>query len=270
VRDPEVAQIDRTPGASSSDMSEELRVLVDLDLAGLSSDVTSALVATAMTHLHPLSPRAPFRDLVRRALEGAIRVPVGWSTPRRLIALVGSPGVDVAGVAAGLCRAYSEAGLSVGAMALADRRYVPVLAAGVGSAVDGVRLAESPEDVERRYAWTRELQFVVAVCPPILTGDRVSLNRAAELLDGLAPSETFLVLPADVSAGGARDAVDVLRSRVRVAGLVADGVEPVSTLGGVVSTAVALDLSIPWLVSRDGAPTISAADPRDLAARCLP
>ncbi len=249
---------------------EALGVLRELSAAGVASDTAASLLCHALSHYRSLACDAPLRSLVRQALAASLSVCPGWVTPRRVVAFVGLPGSDAAGVASAICAGYAGAGLSVGAVALGDVRAVATLAAGTEDVTVRLGVAECLDDVDERLGWREDLELVVAVAPMVTAEDPDSLDRTAAFLERLAPSETHLVVPASSSARAVRVAVTALGGRVRVSGLVPSGRSAGEPVGGVVSVAVEHRLAVSWVAAGSRPPVVLPADAWLLAEQCLP
>ncbi|MFN0154568.1 MAG: hypothetical protein ACKVUT_09325 [Gaiella sp.] len=258
------------PPALPAAEPEELVVMRDLAEAGIASDVAATLLCVSLTHYRALAPAVPLRDHVRQALAAALGARPGWSTPRRVVALVGLPGTETAILGGALCAAYAGAGLSVGAATLGDIRSVAALAAATEDVSVRLGVAEKPEDVRERLEWREDVELMVAIAPLVTAEDRAALDRAAAFLRALAPSETHLVVPGGARAHAIDAAVTALGSRVRVAGIVPSGLCADDRIGGFVSAAIKHRLAVPWVVEGSREPAVLPADAWALAERCLP
>jgi flagellar biosynthesis protein FlhF len=116
------------------DSEDAVRLLDELDRAGVATEIARAVVEAAERHLHPFQPATPLRELVRARIRSIVHVEAGWGdSGQRTLAVAGPTGSGKTTVLLKLAERYCAAGLSVGVLALEP---VPAGRTRMGDALD--------------------------------------------------------------------------------------------------------------------------------------
>jgi hypothetical protein len=247
-------------------VEEEAALRAELGTAGLPAGEVDRLLRTTLEHLRPFEPDVPLRELARRALASSLQVRQG---DVRTIALVGACGARTMELSALLCAGYADAGLAVGALALAGPRAAAPLVTATEDLGVEIAVANDLGGVPAALERLAGADLVVADAPPLLPTDPASVEHVAAALEALGAADVHLVVPARLAAADARRAHAALSRRVAIAGVVPCGVGEARP-GAALGLALAHRLPVTWIAEGKSLPRVRPADPASLAAQLLP
>ncbi|MFL5826451.1 MAG: hypothetical protein ACJ76V_08000 [Thermoleophilaceae bacterium] len=171
---------------------------------GITPAIAASVVTEAVSHLAPLSPRTPLRQLVREALARRITVQPSWPRKGRTVGFVGSGGSGKTTCSARLAAAYAQGSdLPVVCVSLRPSDGGAALRSLLEPARVPVHVAASAAEARARAAGVREHALVVIDTPSVSPGDQASIARLARDLDEISVYELHLALPATAGAAAA-------------------------------------------------------------------
>jgi flagellar biosynthesis GTPase FlhF len=235
---------------------------------GISAAVAAELIADAYSHDLPFARAGGMRDALHACLSRRLPRHPGLPRAGAMVAVVGGGGSGKTHCVAALAASYANASaLGVQAVVVGRGATGAELTALVGPHGVSVQAAERGSRAAVELATSRDGMLIVADTAAVSPANGEAIDELALELDGLAPEEVLVALPATSNPVAARQLLTAIAS-LRPTGLIVTHADETDQLG--VAIELSLESGLPLVFIHDGVElpgALKPADPNAIAER---
>lgn len=235
--------------------------------AGITQAIAEGIVTEAVSHLAPLAPGRPLRELVRDALARRIQVQPTWPRRGRTVGFVGPGGAGKTTCVARLAAAYAlGSDLPVVCVTLRPRDGGAALARLLDPVGVPVHAVDSAAEARARAAGIRDHALILIDTPSVSPSDAAGVGRLAAELGEISVYEVHLALPATAGAAAAAELVAELEP-LGISRLALTHADETRHVGAAVDLSLRARIPFSYVSSGGAVPGgLAAADAHELAA----